>query len=217
MQQISLTIIALALAVQCGLGAAGREELPPAIIVNAAACTLPISKASGQTLAPLAKFAPRGWHMLASATGDLNDDGRIDAVMIYSKSSPLTDKAIESDEALSAPRLLVIALRDEKKRLRKTVESDQLILCRSCGVMLSEPLTRLEIQDGKVIIEQNILGNCDASLTQAIGLSGEQWEFTVEINTRERRTGRERTVQHDKPMPLTSFNISEINVCGGVE
>ncbi|MEJ7618486.1 MAG: hypothetical protein WKF30_16315 [Pyrinomonadaceae bacterium] len=179
---------------------------------------LPAREATQSQASSLADLAPPGWHLLKSAEGDLNGDGRADAALVFTQSHPAAeDAADESEEALEAPRRLMIALRDEHGALRETVASDGVIICGACGVMIDEPLLSLSIKRGQLFVEQNIVGGCDISYAHRIRLSKGGWQIAGEVQARERRTGRQRTIKQNKSIALADFAVSEIDACRGSE
>ena len=84
------------------------------------------------------EFVPTDWTVLEKAEDDLNGDSQPDVVLALAPDST-------EDEEADRSRWLLIAFR-EGKTWRRSIVSDQAILCRNCGprigpglVMRAEP------------------------------------------------------------------------------
>lgn len=155
-------------------------------------------------------FAPQGWFVLAKAEGDLNSDGRVDAVAIFSKSNPKlskTDKR-QTDEALEAPRVLVIALRDRNNQLELAATNERIVLSRRLGGMNDDPFISLAITNQSIKIEQWILGTDGYEYTHTIRHQHNQWLIDGELNFRDRRKGTTKVIRQ-KQMSLSEFDIND--------
>lgn len=154
-------------------------------------------------------FAPHDWYLLVETEGDLNGDSRPDTVAVFSKSNPQARKYDENqnEEDLEAPRLLIIALRDNKDHLQRAGKSNRAVLCRRCGGMLDEPLIGLSIKGGTVVLEQESLATSDISYKHMIRYQDGRWLVSGEVKLRDRRKGTTQKVRQEKSVPLSEFDI----------
>lgn len=98
----------------------------------------------------LADFIPDGYDTLATASGDLNKDGKQDLVII------LRDKKeeAETDQADTLPvqnRILVI-LHRESDIYSRVALSDKAVLCKYCGGIFGDPFQGLSIEKGVLLL-----------------------------------------------------------------
>jgi len=84
----------------------------------------------------LSDFIPKGCDTLATATGDLNKDGKNDLVLAIYDTAENTN--------MDAARMLVILFKTDEGYTLK-VKSDQLLLCKGCGGVFGDPFNGIEI------------------------------------------------------------------------
>ncbi len=103
-----------------------------------AAADAPMPATTGTPVvdATLARFAPAGTVLRASARGDLDGDGDEDALIVVER---------EGAEADTAPRGLLLLRRDAAGALQSVVSNPGAILCRRCGGMMGDPLQGVRI------------------------------------------------------------------------
>ena len=96
-------------------------------------------------------FAPRGWETEAIARGDLNKDGRADAVIVLVEDKPANGK---SDDFINRPRALVIAL-NTKSGWQRVGFSNQLLMGTGDGGAfygVSPAPVQVAIEKGVVLV-----------------------------------------------------------------
>lgn len=99
-------------------------------------------------------FAPKGWVVEEEVTGDLNGDSKPDLVVKLIEDKPAEDK---EGVAVDRYRALLILLRTDGGKLRRVAAADRLLMCTTCGGMLSDPSganVQIEIAKGVIVIDQ---------------------------------------------------------------
>ncbi len=86
-------------------------------------------------------FVEKNTTVLAVERGDLNRDGREDAVLVLEPADP------------DAPRPLLLLVRDAKDTLKLAKRSDKAVYCRECGGMMGDPFQGITIAKGRFTIE----------------------------------------------------------------
>jgi hypothetical protein len=147
MRRIGLVLLLLASA-WVPAAAADDPELPPA--------TYP--KLAAQGASPDA-FVPPGWRLENAVTGDLNGDGRPDAVLILRDNDP--KKFIETGrESLpkfdTNPRILAVIFAGDKGGYSLALENHTFI-ARTDDSFQQDPLDPNGIQEGEVAIRNGAL------------------------------------------------------------
>lgn len=150
-------------------------------------------------------FKPAGWHVLAVAQGDLNGDRIPDEAAIFCKDRPDVSKREQSSDVLETPRLLVIALRSDEE-YQIVFKSEKIVLTRSLGVMLEEPVESLRIEKGTVSITQQSLGTQSSEYDFEIWERDKQWWIEGTAKVHVRRSGQTRKIKLD-PRPATEFDL----------
>ncbi len=82
----------------------------------------------------LKAFIPEGASILAAQTGDLNRDGRMDAVIVVDPARTGKEFAGEGPS-----RIVMLLTCDENGQLRKAKQNHTLIPCEKCGGMVGDP------------------------------------------------------------------------------
>jgi hypothetical protein len=97
-----------------------------------------------------AQFAPPGWKVEGTATGDLNGDGKADHAIKF-----VEDRPQKENEGFDSERVILIALADGAK-FRRTAIAKRILQCTSCGGafygMISAP-AGVTIEKGVLVIE----------------------------------------------------------------
>ena len=102
-------------------------------------------------------YIPQGWRLEMTKSGDLNGDGRPDAVLVVRDDDP--DKFIDTgrDQKLDTnPRILVVALADAAGGYDLVLENHTLI-ARTNDPFQQDPLDPDGIQEGEVAIKNGTL------------------------------------------------------------
>ncbi len=85
-------------------------------------------------------FATKGKKILMSATGDLNGDGRIDAVIVVSPPGSDNDKLGEGPA-----RVVMLLVRDEEGQLRRVTQNNLIVPCEMCGGLAGDPFGYIRV------------------------------------------------------------------------
>ncbi len=124
------------------------ESSTPAMQPQSAAPEAPsgdsANSASGDNLEA---FLPAGASILSSATGDLNGDGRLDAVIVV-------DPARADDEfsGNGPARIMMLLTRDTSGALRKAAQNDKVVPCADCGGMFGDPFQFVSVENGVITV-----------------------------------------------------------------
>lgn len=95
----------------------------------------------------LAPFVPPGRQALDFETGDLDGDGRADAVLILTAPGEA-----ERQDDMDARRLLLLLVRQPDGRLKQAHRGDAVVYCRTCGGMMGDPYTGTEVGEGRFTV-----------------------------------------------------------------
>lgn len=111
---------------------------------------VPALPAAGRTAEA---FVPKGWKVLGRAEGDLNQDGRPDAVLVLASRLEDTDQEDphDEDEAV-AQRPLLVLLREADGTLRRAALHPDLVLCKRCGGVFGDPFAEVAVQRGAIVL-----------------------------------------------------------------
>ncbi len=103
-------------------------------------------------------FVPDGWTMEEQATGDLNKDGRVDAVLQLVEDLKAED---ENGAPTTRFRALVVIFRKKSgDGFELSTIGHYVLQCTTCGGMLTSVST--EIKNGVVVVEQ-LMGSREAT------------------------------------------------------
>lgn len=102
------------------------------------------------TLAEIEKFAPVGYSILFTKTGDLNRDAYTDLVVVYKKDNE--DTTLPNDD-IPLYRPLVLYTGKKDGILRLAAHNDKIVLCYHCGGVMGDPFIQITIKNGEFTIE----------------------------------------------------------------
>jgi hypothetical protein len=109
--------------------------------------------ARAQPEKPLSKelkaFVIKGYEVLGAAEGDVNGDGRKDAVLVLKQAG---EDSLSYELAETASRPLLLLTRDAGGRLKQAVRNDDLVLCAQCGGVFGDPWEGISISKGQIMI-----------------------------------------------------------------
>ena len=92
--------------------------------------------------ADIAALVPDDTAVIMEKRGDLDGDGDQDVLLVLQKKT----------QAESAPRGLMILRSAADGSFEKVVENPSAILCQSCGGMMGDPLSDVEIHTGEFVL-----------------------------------------------------------------
>lgn len=101
------------------------------------------------------KFAPAGWKIEETVTGDLNGDGLADYALKLVEAKPEKDSEGDPTER---GRALVVALATTNGGLTRAAVSDKLLQCTRCGGAfygVVETPAEVTIEKGTVVVQQD--------------------------------------------------------------
>lgn len=107
---------------------------------------VPAIPKTGKTLGA---FVPAGWKILKQAEGDLNKDNLPDAAVILAS----RQEDGNSEDAMEAPRPLLLLLKQSDGSYALSGMSPDLILCKMCGGVFGNPLEDLKVERGTVVVK----------------------------------------------------------------
>jgi hypothetical protein len=114
----------------------------------AGAASLALAAGGGDELPDeLAPFVPNDHEALDFATGDLDGDGRADAVLILKG----PDEVREKDD-MEALRPLLLLVRQPDGRLKQERRADRIVYCRTCGGMMGDPYMETVVETGRFTV-----------------------------------------------------------------
>ena len=91
---------------------------------------------------------PSGSKLLDSKIGDLNGDGRPDALLVL-------DHGNDGKQGAARPRTIVLLVRDAGGQLQVSAQNDKVVPCSTCGGLLGDPYgyARIDKDGFTVVIE----------------------------------------------------------------
>ena len=94
----------------------------------------------------LKKFIPEGYKIKDTAFGDLNDDSKMDVVMILVSEKEEDASYVDTSFNLQRPLMILTQQADGKLMLAK--RNDNMVLCKQCGGVFGDPYAGLIIAGG---------------------------------------------------------------------
>jgi hypothetical protein len=94
-------------------------------------------------------FVEKGMTAIACESGDLDADGRLDYVLVLSKTSgdrPVIDEAGDED------RPTLILIRDADKKLSIAERNDRVSYCKNCGGLFGDPFSGVVVRGTRFTI-----------------------------------------------------------------
>lgn len=116
---------------------------PPATAHSAAAA--PASQ--GSTMDDLKAFATNGARIMDSLTGDLNNDGRPDALLVLDPPSDSSQKLGEG-----APRTVLLLIRGEDGKLHEAASNQKVVPCATGGGVSGDPYGFVRLESGQFTV-----------------------------------------------------------------
>lgn len=89
----------------------------------------------------LDEFVTEGTSILMSQTGDLNSDGRADAIIVVSPPRIGNEKLGEGPS-----RIVMLLVRDSNGRLRKERQNTAIVPCEMCGGLAGDPFGYVRVE-----------------------------------------------------------------------
>jgi hypothetical protein len=96
----------------------------------------------------LAPFVPQGHEALDFAVGDLDGDGRTDAVLILTAAGE-----VEKQDDMDDKRPLLLLIRQADGRLKQARRSDNVVYCRTCGGAMGDPYAGMDVGPGRFTVK----------------------------------------------------------------
>jgi hypothetical protein len=127
------------------------------------------SLARGSDAVFISSQIPKRHAIMRTYSGDLNLDGRPDA-LVFLRS---WDEAIDGDSL----RPLLIFVRDSAGNLRRVARADHVIACRNCGGLAGDPWRRDHAHPAFVTIEHSVFGINEFAGSGWRGWTRKQFEY----------------------------------------
>lgn len=170
----------------CSSAAAQETKRPPLLVPEA--------------VTEAAKFAPPGWRVREGTLkeGDLNNDGRPDALLVISHGG-------EGDaEAVYAKNVLVLALRGSDGKLHRSIVNDDAVLDGDEGGAFGDPFDSVAIDRGVVVINH-------------YGGSRDRWNFSHRYRYQNNQwTLIGLTLGNSDTLNLEHYDDQDINLSTGL-
>lgn len=125
-------------------------------------------------------FVPKGHEALDFATGDLDGDGRADAILVLKGPAEIA----ETDD-METHRPLLLLIRQPDGRLKQERRTDRLVYCRTCGGMMGDPYMDVVIAKGAFTVSHygGSAWRWGADYTFAYDRARKDWFLDREIKT----------------------------------
>lgn len=133
----------------CGKKTPAIPAVRNADINQATDSTVTASDSSEVNANKFSQFVPADWEILDRQEGDMNNDGRKDAILIIQKKVENDDANVQLDQF----RKLIILFQNETNQYQVSASSATAIMCRNCGGMLGDPYVSTSILDNSFAIE----------------------------------------------------------------
>jgi hypothetical protein len=129
-------------AVPAATGTAATAPTPAPLTSNpyASSTATTASKNRNKPMDDLQAFATNGDKILTSKVGDLNGDGKPDALLVLDPPTTGNEKLGEGP-----PRRVLILIRDANGQLQKVAQNNRLVPCAQCGGIAGDPFSYMQI------------------------------------------------------------------------
>jgi hypothetical protein len=108
--------------------------------------TTPPAASKESSVNELQSHIPSGSKLLDSKIGDLDGDGRPDALLVLDHGTG-NEKLGEG-----SPRTIVVLVRDANGALRKVAQNDKLVPCETCGGVVGDPFGYVRVENGRFTV-----------------------------------------------------------------
>jgi hypothetical protein len=141
----------------------------------------------------LKSFATGGSRILESQKGDLNNDGRPDALLVLDPPAPANAKLGEGPS-----RNVVLLIRDASGQLQKVASNAHIVPCEECGGTSGDPFGYSKVAPGSFTIVNGGGGREHWSDEYTFTYSADKKDWFVSQVTRrveDRETGKQKSIQ----------------------
>ena len=96
------------------------------------------------------EFVPEGYRIFDTASGDFNDDGFKDYLVVL--------KSINENTNSNGERPLILLKGSAKNKFELVARNDSVVLCGNCGGVFGDPYQSVSIKKNLITIEHSIGG-----------------------------------------------------------
>jgi hypothetical protein len=146
-------------------------------------------------------FVEKNTTVLAVERGDLNRDGREDAVLVLEPEDPIE------------PRPMLILVRDAKGTLKLSKRSANAVACKECGGT-GDPLQSIHIEKGRFTVELygGRSSRWSASYSFAWSRRDQSWQLVhVKLNSHASELDEVETTVHTPPKDFGLIDVTEFD------
>ena len=128
----------------------------------------------------LLPFVPKGYEALDFADGDLDGDGRADAILILKGPDEIQQK-----DDMETLRPLLLLIRQPDGKLKQERRTDRLVYCRACGGMMGDPYMDVVTGKGRFTVSHygGSASRWSADYTFAYDRARKDWFLASETTT----------------------------------
>ena len=151
----------------------------------------------------LKSFATGGSRILESQKGDLNNDGRPDALLVLDPPAPADAKLGEGPS-----RDVVLLIRDASGQLQKVASNAHIVPCEECGGTSGDPFGYSKVAPGSFTIVNGGGGREHWSDEYTFTYSADKKDWFASQVTRrveDRETGKQKSIQ------LTAKDLGQVS------
>lgn len=151
----------------------------------------------------LKSFATGGSRILESQKGDLNNDGRPDALLVLDPPAPANAKLGEGPS-----RDVVLLIRDASGQLQKVASNAHIVPCEECGGTSGDPFGYSKVAPGSFTIVNGGGGREHWSDEYTFTYSADKKDWFASQVTRrveDRETGKQKSIQ------LTAKDLGQVS------